>query len=188
MSLPSTIKYKVSCRYFYSSSPSWWNFLYFHASRRCLFESWLLSNNFSMLIDTIFSSFRELNGIEEFFKYQTNLTLLTKVHLVKATVFPVVTYRCDSWTINQAECQRINAFELWRWKRVLRVPWTARRSNQSILKETNPKYALEGLMLKLKLKLQYFGTWYEEPTQWKRPWCWERLKAKGEAGSRGWDG
>ena len=65
-----------------------------------------------MLIDTIFSSFRELNGIEEFFKYQTNLTLLTKVHLVKATVFPVVTYRCDSWTINQAECQRINAFEL----------------------------------------------------------------------------
>ena len=75
--------------------------------------------------------------------------------LVKAMVFPVVMYGCESWTIKKAECQRIDAFELWCWRRLLRVPWTARRSNQSILKETNPKYSLEGLML--KLKLQYFG-------------------------------
>ena len=82
-------------------------------------------------------------------------TLLTKVHLVKAMVFPVVIYRRDSWTTKKAECQRIDAFKLWCWRRPLRVPWTARRSNQSILKEINPEYALEGLML--KLKLQSFG-------------------------------
>ena len=87
-----------------------------------------------------------------------DITLLTKVHLVKAMAFPIVMYRCDSWTIKKAECQRIDAFELWCWRRLLRVPQTARRLNQSILKETNPKNSLEGLMLKLKLKLQYFGT------------------------------
>ena len=79
----------------------------------------------------------------------------TKVHIVKAMVFPVVMYRCESWTIKKAEGCRIDAFELWRWRRLLRVPWTARRSNQSILKEINPEYSLEGLML--KPKLQYFG-------------------------------
>ena len=79
----------------------------------------------------------------------------TEVRLVKAVVFPAVMYRCDNWTIMKAEHQRINAFELWCWRRLLRVPWTARRSIQSILKETNPEYSLEGLML--KLKLQYFG-------------------------------
>ena len=79
----------------------------------------------------------------------------TKVHLVKATVFPVVMYGCESWTIKIAECWRIDAFELWCWRRLLRVPWTARRSNQSILKEISPEYSLKGLML--KLKLQYFG-------------------------------
>ena len=79
----------------------------------------------------------------------------TMVHLVKAMVFPVVMYGCESWTINKAERQRIDAFELWCWRRLLRVSWKARRSNQSILKEINPKYSLEGLML--KLKLQYFG-------------------------------
>ena len=81
--------------------------------------------------------------------------MLTKVHIVKAMVFPVVMYGCKSWTIKKAEYQRIDAFELWCWKRLLRVPWTARRSNQSILKEINPEYSLEGLLL--KLKLQYFG-------------------------------
>ena len=86
-----------------------------------------------------------------------DVTLPTKVHKVKATVFPVVMYRCEGWTIKKAEHQRIDAFELWCWRRLLRVPWTARRSNQSILKEINPEYSLEGLMLKLKLKLQYFG-------------------------------
>ena len=84
-----------------------------------------------------------------------DITLPKKVHLVKAMVFPVVMYGCESWTIKIAECRRIDAFELWCWRRLLRVPWTARRSNQSILKEISPEYALEGLML--KLKLQYFG-------------------------------
>ena len=84
-----------------------------------------------------------------------NITLSTKVHLVKAMVFPVVMYGCESWTVKKAECQRIDAFELWCWRRLLRIPWTARRSNQSILKEISPEYSFEGLML--KLKLQYFG-------------------------------
>ena len=84
-----------------------------------------------------------------------DITLPTKVHLVKAVVFPVVTYGCESWTIKKAERQRIDAFELWCWRRLLRVPWTARRSNQSILKEISPRCSLEGLML--KKKLQYFG-------------------------------
>ena len=84
-----------------------------------------------------------------------DITLPTKVHLVKAMVFPVVMYGCESWTVKKAERQRIDAFELWCWIRLLRVPWTARRSNQSILKEISPEYSLEGLML--KLKLQYFG-------------------------------
>ena len=84
-----------------------------------------------------------------------DVTLLTKVHLVKAMVFPVVMYVCEVWTIKKAESQRIDAFELWCWRRLLRVPWTARRFDQSILKEISPKYSLEGLML--KLKLQYFG-------------------------------
>ena len=84
-----------------------------------------------------------------------DITLLTKVHLVKAMVFPVVMYGCEIWNIKKAEHRRIDAFELWYWKKLLRIPWTARRSNQSILKEISPEYSLEGLML--KLKLQYFG-------------------------------
>ena len=84
-----------------------------------------------------------------------DITLPTNICLVKAMVFPVVMYGCESWTIKKAECQRIDAFELWCWRRLLRVPWTARRSNQSILKEISPEYSLEGLML--NLKLQYFG-------------------------------
>ena len=84
-----------------------------------------------------------------------NITLPTKVHLVKAMVFPVVMYGCESWTVKRAECQRTDSFEVWCWRRLLRVPWTARRSNQTILKQISPEYSLEGLML--KLKLQYFG-------------------------------
>ena len=84
-----------------------------------------------------------------------DIILPSKAHLVKTMVFPVVVYKCESWTIKKAECRRIDAFELWCWRRLLRVPWTARRSNQSILKEISPQYSLEGLML--KLKLQYFG-------------------------------
>ena len=84
-----------------------------------------------------------------------DIALLTKVHPVKAMIFPIVMYGCESWTVKKAEHRRIDAFELWCWRRLLRVPWTARRSNQSILKEISPEYSLEGLML--KLKIQYFG-------------------------------
>ena len=90
------------------------------------------------------------------------------------------------WTGKKAENWRIDAFELWCWRRLLWIPWTARRSNQSILKEINPEYSLEGLML--KLKLQCFGHLIKESTHQKRPWCWERLKAGGEGDDRGWDG
>ena len=92
-----------------------------------------------------------------------DITLLPKVHIVKAMVFPVVMYGSESWTVKKAGCRRIDAFELWFWRRLLRVPWTARRSNQSILKEISAEYSLEGLML--KLKFQYFG----HLTHWKRP-------------------
>ena len=112
-----------------------------------------------------------------------DVTLSTKVCLVKAMPFPVVTYGCESWTIKKAENWRIDAFELWCWRRLLRALWTARRSNQSILKEINPEYSLEGLMLKLKLNT--LATWWEEPTHWKRPWCWEKLKGSEEGGNRG---
>ena len=102
------------------------------------------------------------------------------VHLVKAMVFLVVMYGCESWTVKIAEHQRIDAFELWCWRRLLTVLWTARRSNQSILKEISPEYSLEGLILKLKLKLQTLATWYKELTRWKRAWCWEWLEAGGK--------
>ena len=115
-----------------------------------------------------------------------DIILPTKVHLVKAMVFPVVMYGCESWTIKKAEQRRMDAFELWCWRRLLRVPWTARRSNQSILKEINPGCSLEGLML--KLELQYLATWCEELTHWKRPWYWERLRAGGEVDDKGWEG
>ena len=95
-----------------------------------------------------------------------DITLLTNVHIVKAMVFPVVMYRCESWITKKAECQRINTFESWCWRILLRVPWTARRSNQSIRKEISPDYSLEGLML--KLKLQYFGHLMQKLIHWKR--------------------
>ena len=95
-----------------------------------------------------------MSNLDRIFKSR-DITLPTKVRLVKAMVFPVVMYGCESWTVKKAECERIDAFELWCWRRLLRVPWTARRSNQSILKEISPGCSLEGLIL--KLKLQYFG-------------------------------
>ena len=110
--------------------------------------------------------------------------MLTKVRIIKAMVSPVGTYRCESWTIKTAEHWRIDAFELWCWRRLLRVPWTARRSNQSILKEINPEYSLEWQML--KLKLQSFGHPMWRADSLEKHWCWERLKAGGEGDDRGW--
>ena len=115
-----------------------------------------------------------------------DITLPTRVCLVKAMVFPVVMYGCESWTIKKAEHRRNDAFELWCWRRLLRVPWTARRANKSILKEISPECSLEGLML--KLKLQYLDTWCKELTHLKRPWFGKRLKAGREGDDRGWDG
>ena len=111
-----------------------------------------------------------------------DITLSTEVHLVKAMVFLVVMYRCESWTVKKAEHWGIDAFELWCWRRLLRVPWTARRSNQSILKEIGAGCLLERLML--KLKLQYFGHLMQRVTHLKRPWCWERLRAGGLRGQQ----
>ena len=115
-----------------------------------------------------------------------DITLPTKVCLVKAMIFPLVMYGCESWTIKKAECQRIYAFELWGWRRLLRVPWTARRSNQSILKE---------IILNIYWKdwcwswnSNTLATSCEELTHLKSPWCWERLKVGGEGEDRGWDG
>ena len=109
-----------------------------------------------------------------------DITLPTKVHLVKAMVFPVVMYGCESWTIKKAECWRIDASELWCWRRLLRVPWTTRRSNQSILKEINPEYSLEGLIL--KLKLQYFGHLMWRADSFEKT----LMLGKIESGRRGW--
>ena len=114
-----------------------------------------------------------------------DITLLTNVCIVKAMVFPVVMYRYENWTIKKAEHWRIDAFKLWCWRRLLKLPWTARKSNKSILKEINHKYSLQWLMLKLNLNI--LATWYEEPNNWKRPWYWKRLKEKGEDGDRGLD-
>ena len=112
------------------------------------------------------------------------ITLSTKVHLVKAMVFPLVMYECENWTIKKAERWRIDTFEMWCWRRLLRVLWTARKSNQSILKEISPECSLEGLMLKLKLNT--LATWCKELTHWKRPCCWGRLKAGGQGERMRW--
>ena len=109
-----------------------------------------------------------------------DITLPTKVCIVKAVVFPVVIYECESWTIKKAEYQRIDAFELWHWRRLLRVPWTARRSNQSILKDINPEYSLEGLML--KLKLQYFGHLTQTANSLEKTLMLGKIKGKSRRG------
>ena len=110
-----------------------------------------------------------------------DITFPTKVHIVKAVVFPAVVYGCASWTLKNAEHERIDAFDLWCWRRLLRVPWTARGSDQSILKEINPEYSLEGLML----KLQYFGYLTQRADSLEKTLMLERLKAEGEEGNRG---
>ena len=115
-------------------------------------------------------------------KWGEGMTWLN-IHLVKAVVFPVVMYECESWTIKKAEHRRIDAFELWCWRRLLRVPWTARRSNQSILKEIS-----HWKDWCWSCSSNTLATWCEELTHLKRPWCWQRLKAGGEGDDRGWDG
>ena len=112
-----------------------------------------------------------------------DIILLTKVYIIKAMVFPVVRYGCERWTIKKAEYQRIDAFELWCWRRLLRVPWTARSSNQSILKEISPECSLEGLML--KLKLQYFGHLMRRADSFEKTPMLGRFKAEGEEDNRG---
>ena len=114
------------------------------------------------------------------------ITMTPKVHLVKAMVFPVVMYGCESWTIKKAETQRIDAFEPWCWRRLLSIPWTARRSNQSILTEISPECWLEGRVLRVNSNT--LATSCEQLTHLKRHWCWERLKAAGERDDKGWDG
>ena len=118
-----------------------------------------------------------------------DITLSTEVHLVKAMVFPVVMYGCERWTIKKAEHQRIDAFELWCWIRLLRVRWTAKRSNQSILNEISPEYIhWKDWCWSWNSKTLASKTWCEELTHWKRPLCWERLKAGREGDNRGWNG
>ena len=119
-------------------------------------------------------------------KKSRDITLPTKVCLVKAMVFPEVMYGCESWTVKKAECRRIDAFELWCWRRLLRVPWTARNSHQSILKEINPDYSLEGLMLKLKLR--YFGHLMRRADSLERTLMLVKFKGRKKRGNRGWDG
>ena len=138
-----------------------------HEIKRCL----LLGRKAMINLDSILKS--------------RDITLPTKVHLVKAMVFPVVIYGCESWTINKAEHQRIDAFKLWCWRRLLRVLWTARRSNQSILKEISPGCSLDWCW---SWNSNTLATCCKELTHWKRLWCWQRLKAGGEGDSRGWDG
>ena len=118
-------------------------------------------------------------------KKQRHYFLSTKVHQVRAMVFPVVMYGCESWTVKKAEHWRIDAFELWCWRRLLRVPWTARRSNQSILKEVSPRCSLEGLMV--KLKLQYFGHLMRRADSFEKILMLGKLRAGGEGDDRGWD-
>ena len=115
-----------------------------------------------------------------------DITLPTKVHLVKAMVFQVVMYRCESWTIKKAKCWRIDGFELWCWRRLFKVPWTARRSNQSILKEISPEFSLEGLML--RLKLQYFGHLKRRTDSFEKTLMLGKIEAGGEGYNRRWDG
>ena len=139
-----------------------------HEIKRCF----LLGRNAMTNLDSILKS--------------RDITWLTKVHLVKAIGFLVVMYGCESWTIKKAEHQRIDAFEFWCWTRLLRVPWTARRSNQSILKESDLNIHWKDWCLSWNSNT--LATWCEELTYWKRPWCWERLKAGGEGDGKGWDG
>ena len=141
----------------------------FHFSKECLL---LLERKAMTNLDNIFKS--------------RDITLSTKVHLIKAIVFPVVMYGCESWTIKKADCQRSDAFQLWCWRRLLRVPWKARRSNQSILKEISPRFSLEELML--KLRLQYFGHLMQRADSFEKILMLGKIEGRRKGDNRGWDG
>ena len=126
-----------------------------------------------------------MTNLDSLFKSR-DTTLATKFHLVKAMVFPVVMYGRENWTVKKAECRRIDTFELWYWRRLLRVPWTARRSNQSILKVISPGISLEGMML--KLKLQYFGHLMRRADSLEKTLMLGEIGSRGEGDDRGWDG
>ena len=126
-----------------------------------------------------------MTNLDSIFKSRF-ITLLTEVHLVKVMVFPVVMSGCESWTVKKAERQRIYSFELWCWRRLLRVPWTARRSNQSILKEISPGISLEGIML--KLKLQYFGHLMQRADSFEKTLMLGKIVGRRRGDDRGWDG
>ena len=138
-----------------------------HEIKRCL----LLGKKAMTNVDSILKS--------------RDITLPTKVFLVKAMVFPVVMYGCESWTVKKAEHRRIDAFELWCWSRLLRVPWTERRSNQSILQEISTSQEKNWYW---SWNSNPLATWCKELTPWKRHWCWEKWKVGGEGDKRGWDG
>ena len=123
-----------------------------------------------------------MTNLDSIFKSR-DITLPAKVHLVKAMVFPVVMYGCESWTIKKAECRRIDAFEVWCWRRLLRVPWIARRSNQSLLKEISPECSLEGL--KLKLKLQYFGHLIRRADSFEKTLMLGKIEGRKRRGRQG---
>ena len=128
---------------------------------------------------------KAMTNLDSILKRQQRHYFANKGPSSQSFVFPVVMYGCESWTIKKAECQRIDSFELWCWRRLWRVPWTARRWNQWILKEISPEYSLEGLIL--MLKLQYFGHKIWRTESLENPWYWEILNAGGEGDNRGWD-
>ena len=136
----------------------------------------------AMKLKDAYSLVEVMNNLDSILKSR-DITLPTKVRPVKAMVFPVVMYGCESWTIKKAEFQRIDAFELWCWRRLLRVPWTARRSTQSILKEISPEYSLEGLML--MLKLQYFGHLMREADSFKKTLILGKIEGRRRGDNRG---
>jgi len=140
---------------------------YIHEIKRCL----ILGRKAVTNLDSILKS--------------RDIILPTKIWIDQVTLSPVIMHGYESWTIRMAECWRTDAFELWFWRRLLRVPWKAKRSNQSIQKEINPEYSLEGLYWSRSSNTLHILC--AESTYWKRPWCWERLKAKGEGGGRAWE-
>ena len=157
-------------------------------------SGWLYFGGFKITVDDDYSheikrhlllGRKVMTNLDSILKSR-HITLSTMVHLIKAMVFPVVMCGCESWTIKKAERRRTDAFELWCWRRLLRVPWTARRSKQPILKEINPEYSPEGLCWSWNSNT--LVTWCKELTHLKRPLCWERLKVGGEGDDRGWDG